>query len=130
MPSPFSDDEQQIRNLIESWMEASRAGNLETLMHLMTDDVIFLTAGNPPMTRSDFQSRSNTMQGKVKIEGTPRINEITINGDLALCWLFLEIAITPQDGASVRRSGNILSAYRRGSDGKWRIWRDANLLTA
>ncbi|HEY5057332.1 MAG TPA: SgcJ/EcaC family oxidoreductase [Terracidiphilus sp.] len=130
MSSPFSQDEQQIRNLIDAWMRASKSGDLETLMGLMADDVLFLTVGNPPMTRNDFESRFRAMQGKVKIEGSPQIQEITIHGDLALCRLFLDLTITPPNGEVIRRSGNILSSYRRGEDGKWRIWRDANLLTA
>ena len=124
-----SHDELQIRDLIHAWMEASKAGDIAAVMNLMTEDVLFLTVGNPPMTRSDFESRSRAMQGKVQIDGKPHIKEITIHGDLALCWLFLDLTMTPQNGEPMRRSGNILSAYRRGEDGKWRIWRDANLLT-
>ena len=125
-----STDEQRIRDLIHSWMEASKAGNVDALMDLMTENVLFLTVGNPPMSRSDFESRFRAMQGKVQIDGVPHIKEITIQGDLALCWLFLDLSITPPNGEPMRRSGNILSVYRRGQDGKWRIWRDANLLTA
>jgi uncharacterized protein (TIGR02246 family) len=123
-------DEQQIRDLIDTWMQASKAGDLATLADLMTDDILFLTVGNPPMTRSDFESRSRAMQGKVSVDGSPQIREITIHGDVALAWIFLDIAITPAGGQTMRRAGDILSAYRRGQDGKWRIWRDANLLTA
>jgi uncharacterized protein (TIGR02246 family) len=126
--SPAQKDEQQIRALIDTWMQASKAGDLETLMGLMTEDVLFLTVGNQPMVRDDFESRFRAMGGKVKIDGSPQIHEITIHGDLALCWLFLDIAITTPSGESMRRSGNILSAYRRCNDGQWRIWRDANLL--
>jgi len=130
MPPSSSHDEQQIRNLIDAWMQASRSGDLETLMGLMADDVLFLTVGNPPMTRGDFESRFRAMQGKVKIDGSPQIKEITIHGDLALCWLFLDLTITPLNGEVMRRSGDILSSYRRGADGRWRIWRDANLLSS
>jgi ketosteroid isomerase-like protein len=39
------------------------------------------------------------------------------------------VQITPQEGgATVRRAGNTLTVFRRGDDGKWRIWRDANML--
>lgn len=49
-------------------------------------------------------------------------------GDVAVCWNYLEITATPAGQESLRRSGNVLSVFRRGSDNQWRIWRDANLL--
>lgn len=125
-------DEQQIRQAIDLWLQASREGDLATVMNLMTEDVVFLTPGNPPMSRADFEARSKAMTGKVSIEGKPEVKEITVVGDIALCWNYLEIAITPLDGSSspVKRTGNILSAFRKGADGQWRIWRDANMLAA
>jgi len=42
-------DEQQIRDVIETWVKASREGDLATVMNLMTEDVVFLTPGNLPM---------------------------------------------------------------------------------
>ena len=128
----MSHDGQQIRQAIDTWLQASREGDLATVMNLMTEDVVFLTPGNPPMSRDEFESRSKAMKGKVSIEGKPEIKEITLLGDTAICWNYLEIAITPLDGSSspVRRSGNVLSVFRRGADGQWRIWRDANMLAA
>jgi len=125
-------DEQQIRQVIDTWLQASRDGDLATVMSLMTEDVVFLTPGNPPMSRGDLESRSKAMTGKVAIEGKPEIKEITVAGDVAICWNHLEITITPLDGSSspVKRAGNVLSVFRKGPDGKWRIWRDANMLGA
>jgi len=41
-----------------------------------------------------------------------------------------EVSFTPIEGGEVRKhAGNVLTAFRRSSDGQWRIWRDANLLT-
>jgi len=122
-------DDQQIRALIETWLKASREGDLDTVMSLMTDDVIFLTPGNPPMRREDFAAGSKSMAGKVQIDGRSEVQEITIAGDKAICWTRLEIVITPQNGgAPVKRSGTTLSVFRRDNDGQWRLWRDANML--
>lgn len=125
-------DEQQIHQALDTWLQASREGDLATVMNLMTEDVVFLTPGNPPMSRGDFESRSKAMAAKVSIEGKPEVKEITVAGDIAICWNYLEITITPLDGSSspMKRAGNILSAFRKGTDGKWRIWRDANMLGA
>jgi ketosteroid isomerase-like protein len=35
-------DEQQIRDLVSSWMAASKAGDVQTVPGLITDDVVFL----------------------------------------------------------------------------------------
>jgi len=34
-------DEQQIRELVSTWMAATKAGNVDTVLRLMTDDVVF-----------------------------------------------------------------------------------------
>ena len=121
--------DQQIRALIDKWLEASRAGDLDTVLALMTDDVLFLTPGNPPMTRDDFAAASRSMAGKIRFDARSEVQEITIIGDTAICVTHLEINVTPlSGGAPVKRAGNTLSVLRRGPDGQWRIWRDANML--
>ena len=122
-------DEQQIRSLIARWMEASRAGDFDARMNLITDDVVFLIPGNPPMRHDDFATASKSMDGKVHIDGHAEVQEITIDGDVATCWTRLEVSVTPLAGGdTVKRAGNTLSIFRRGADGQWRIWRDANML--
>ena len=121
--------EQEIKALITKWLEASRTGDLDTILNLMTEDVVFLTPGNPPMHRQDFIAASKSMSGKVTFEGHSEVQEITVTGDQAICWTRLEITVTPlAGGPSVKRAGNTLSVLRRGPDGQWRIWRDANML--
>jgi uncharacterized protein (TIGR02246 family) len=121
--------EQAIRALITKWLDASRAGDLDTILTMMTDDVIFLTPGNSPMDRQDFIAASKSMAGKITFEGHSHVHEITVTGDQAVCWTHLEITVTPlAGGAPVKRAGNTLSVLRRGSDNQWRIWRDANML--
>ena len=47
-------DEQQIRQLVATWMTATRDGDVETVLSLMADDVVFLVTGQPPMRKADF----------------------------------------------------------------------------
>jgi uncharacterized protein (TIGR02246 family) len=44
----MSEDERAIREVVATWMRASKAGDVETLLDLMTDDVIFMAPGRPP----------------------------------------------------------------------------------
>ena len=122
-------DEQQIR-LIDVWGEAYSSGNLTAQFHLMTPDVVFLTSGRAPMRRDEFAAGFRAMMEIASIKCRSRVQEITVSGDLAICWNLLEVSFTPIEGGQVRKhAGNVLTAFRRGADGQWRIWRDANLLT-
>jgi uncharacterized protein (TIGR02246 family) len=126
----ISSDEQKIRELIDTWCAASADGDLVALTNLMTEDVFFLTAGRPPMQRKQFADNFASAVQSITLAIRSNIQEITISGDLAVCWNLLEVDVTPSEGGdTIKRAGNVLSALRRGADGQWRIWRDANLLT-
>jgi len=43
------DDEQAIRELVATWLRASGAGDTETVLGLMAEDVVFLVPGHPPL---------------------------------------------------------------------------------
>ena len=122
-------DEEQIRTLIDAWGEASEAGDLAAQLNLITPDVAFLTQGRPAMRREEFAAQFRAAIEVVTIQCRSNVQEITITGDLAVCWNLLEVSFTPIEGGETRKhAGNVLTVFRRGSDNQWRIWRDANLL--
>jgi uncharacterized protein (TIGR02246 family) len=122
-------DAQQIRALIDAWCEASAAGDLPAQFNLMTPDVVFLTPGRAPMRRDEFAAGFRAMMEVATIECRSNVQEITVSGDLAICWNLLEVFFTLIEGGETRKhAGNVLTAFRRGTDGQWRIWRDANML--
>lgn len=122
-------DEQRIRELVDAWGKASCEGDLQALLHMVTEDVVFLTPGSMPMRREEFAERYRTMIDQVKLEVRSRPQEIVVTGDVAVFWNLLEVGITPlAGGQTMRRAGNTLTVLRRGDDGDWRIWRDANML--
>jgi uncharacterized protein (TIGR02246 family) len=56
-------DEQEISELVANWMAATKSGDTETVLGLMTDDVIFLIAGRPPMIgKSAFAEAANAQR--------------------------------------------------------------------
>lgn len=128
----MSPDQLQIQQVITTWMKASAENDLDTVLSLMADDVVFLLPGQPPMRgRAAFAAASKSMEGKVRFVGKPDIQEITVSGDYAFCWNYLSLTVTPlPDGEPKHRAGNILSVFRREPDGRWVLFRDANLLTA
>ena|SRR6185295_1629429 len=123
-------DEQQIRELIAKWLRLSAEGDISQILPLMTEDVVFLVAGQTPMRgREEFAASFAGWQGKFRLETDCEIQEIQTSGDLAYSWTRLSVTMTPVDGGPAnRRSGNTLTVLRKNADGAWQIFRDANLL--
>jgi uncharacterized protein (TIGR02246 family) len=125
---PVHPDEQAIRTLIHNWARATAAGDLHELMSLMSDDVVFLTPGQPPMGRDDFANGFIAAIEHMKIEIVSEVQEIEVADGWAWCWNYLEVKVTPlAGGAPNRRNGFTLTIFRR-QDDDWVIARDANLL--
>lgn len=124
----MSPDERAIRELVDAWMKASRTGDTETVLSLMSDDVIFMVPGREPFGKQTFAANSRSMVG-VKLEGSADIRELEVLGDWAYLRNFIEITITPPGGEAVRRSGFTLTILRKEPDGRWVLARDANLVT-
>ena len=124
----MSPDERAIRELVDTWMKASRAGDTETVLSLMSDDVIFMVPGREPFGKQAFAANSRSMDG-VRLEGSADIRELKVLGDWAYLRNFIEITITPAGGTPVRRSGYTLTILRKEPDGRWLLARDANLVT-
>jgi uncharacterized protein (TIGR02246 family) len=122
----MQEDEKAIRNLVETWMAASKAGDIATVLDLMTDDVIFMVPDREPFGRQAFAAASDAMKN-VRIDGKADIRELRVLGDWAYIRNYLEMTITPDGGAPVKRSGWTLTILRN-EDGRWRLARDANLL--
>jgi uncharacterized protein (TIGR02246 family) len=120
-------DERAIRDLVATWMKASEVGDVDTVLKLMADDVIFTVPGREPFGKAAFCAASETMKN-VRLTGTSDIRELKVLGDWAYIRNYIEITITRSDGTAMRRSGYTLSILRKQSDGKWVLWRDANLV--
>lgn len=124
-------DEEQIRALVQTWQSATKAGDIDTVLGLMTDDVVFLVPGRQPMRKAEFAELSRVPPGspRPKFEGTSEIQEVQVSGDMAFIWIKLSVAVMPP-GASqpIVRAGHTLTILRR-VGGKWLLARDANLLS-
>jgi uncharacterized protein (TIGR02246 family) len=124
----MSDDERAIRELVATWMAASRAGDVATVLGLMADDVMFLVPGQEPFGKEAFAAASQSMKG-ARFEGSYDTREIEVLGDRAYLRNYLTVTVTPPGGEPIRRAGYTLSMLRKEAGGKWALARDANLLT-
>src|SRR5262249_1984232 len=123
----MTDDERAIRELVSTWMRASESGDVNTVLSLMADDVIFMVPGREPFGKDVFRAASEPMKS-TRLTGSSDVREINVLGDWAYIRNYIEISITSPEGGTVRRSGYTFSILRKQSDGRWLLWRDANLV--
>lgn len=121
-------DEDSIRKLVETWMSASKAGELATILDLMADDVLFMTPSREPFDKDQFRRDFEAMKD-AKLDGTASIEEMQVSGDWAWIRNRIDLTITPSGGSPVRRSGFALTILRKARDGRWQLFRDANLVS-
>ena len=124
-----TNDESEIRKLVATWMAATKAGDVDAVLDLMTDDAVFLSVGRPPMNKVEFATASREMAkaGGPEFDGRNDIREILVGGDLAYLRGDLTVEVTPPSGAPFVRTGPVLTIFRR-ERGRWRLARDANML--
>lgn len=123
----MTEDERRIRELVDTWMAASQAGDIATVLALMTEDVIFMTPGRPSFGKNEFAADSAGASGHT-ISGRCDVQEIKIFGDHAYIRNYLEIVLTVAGEKPKKMSGFTMGILRREADGRWRLARDANLV--
>ena len=126
----MSDDERAIRNLITTWHRASEEGDVAQVLTLMSEDVIFLTPGQPPIRgRDEFAALQKAAGDRFRLTAQGKLEEVVVRGDWAYCWTHLTVTMTPKTGgAPIRRAGHTLSILRKDAGGNWVLTRDANML--
>jgi uncharacterized protein (TIGR02246 family) len=124
-------DEAQIRELVATWMKATKDGDVAEVLDLMTDDAKFLVAGRPPFGKEEFAAALEPPTPGTpmpRIDGHSEILEVHVEGNLAYIVTQLTVDMAPPGGPTTRRSGNTLTVLRK-QGGRWQLARDANLLT-
>jgi uncharacterized protein (TIGR02246 family) len=126
----MADEAQAIRETVAAWMRASKAGETEKVLQMMAEDVVFLRAGHEPMRgREGFAAASQGNAG-MKVEGEAEVMEVEVRGDRAYSWTKLWVRVTPAGGEGREMRGYTMTVWKKEGEGKWVIWRDANMLAA
>ena len=123
----MTDDESAIRELISTWMAASHAGDVATVLDLMADDVVFMVPGREPFGKEAFAAASQSMKD-IRFEGSYDIREIKVLGDWAYLRNHITVTMTRPGDEPMRHAGYTLSILCKQADGKWALARDANLV--
>jgi uncharacterized protein (TIGR02246 family) len=112
----MTDDEQAIREVVETWVGATRRGDTLTVLSLMTKDVVFMVPGREPFGREAFELAADPRPPRV--DGTNEIVELQVLGDWAFTRNRIDLTFTPPTGEPVRRSGYTLTLFRKEADGR------------
>ncbi|MFT4100804.1 MAG: SgcJ/EcaC family oxidoreductase [Burkholderiaceae bacterium] len=122
-------DEKEIRDLVHAWIAATKSGDSETVLSLMTDDVVFLVPGQEPFGKPAFsKALASQAEAAVAFDGSSEVLELKVLGDWAYMITKLKVTATqPGNEHRIVRSGHTLTILRKDA-GKWKIARDANLL--
>ena len=122
-------DKNAILLIVGRWRAATKAKNIDAILELVDDDVVFLPSTLPPirgkkeverMYRTFFPQYREVKQEEV-------IEEVRIAGDWAFFWGTDELHLVPESGgAEIHMRGKGLGVLKRQADGSWRFWRGIN----
>jgi uncharacterized protein (TIGR02246 family) len=123
-------DEQEIRDLVARWNDATMAGDVETILSLIADDAVFHVGGREPFGKEAFTEGLRRGLEQVRLAVRYEIEELQVIGDFAYLRNHLWVTMTPRGGdVAMKRTGYTLTILRKLADGGWVLSRDANMLT-
>jgi uncharacterized protein (TIGR02246 family) len=123
-------DEQAIRELHSTWVDAVNAGDLVRLLSLMTDDVVFLNPGRAPIGRDGFSANFTTAHQQVRVLCRSELEEVVVIGEVAYTRSRDALSVTPRAGAEATQlAGYRITVYRKQPDVCWLLARDAHTLS-
>ena len=121
-----------ILMLLGKWREARRAKDIDAILELVTDDVVFLPSSLPPTEgKGAVEEMYRTFFPRYReIRHEAIIEEVWVEGDWAFLWGTDELCLMPESGETeTNLKGKGLSILKRQSDGSWRFWRGINNMT-
>jgi len=111
----------------EAYTAAINSNNLDSLLAMCTEDVVFQSPNEPEVAgKAAVRAWSAAYLKAYTIHWDKTVTEFTMAGD----WAFERYAYKEHDipsggGAAVTDTGKGLVIYHHDSDGKWRVARDA-----
>jgi uncharacterized protein (TIGR02246 family) len=123
-------DERAVRTAHTAWIDAVNAGDLERLLTLMTNDVVFLNPGRAPLGRDGFPAGFAAAHRQFEIRCISELEEIVVVGEVAYTLCRDSLSVTPREGGEATElAGHRLTVYRKQPEGAWLLARDAHTLS-
>ena len=124
-------DEQAIREVHSTWIDAVNAGDLARLLSLMADDVVFLNPGRSALGRDGFSANFSAAGEQVRIRCISELEQVVVVGEVAYTRSRDSLSVSPRAGGEeTRLAGDRMTIYRQQPDGRWLLARDAHTLSA
>jgi len=126
----MSPDEQAIREVHSTWIDAVNAGDIDRLLSLMADDVVFLNPGEAPLGRDGFPAKFLGAHKQFRINCSSELEEVVVVGEVAYTRARDSLSVTEiASGDAMQLAGHRLTIYRKQPDGRWLLARDAHTLS-
>ncbi|MFG6485679.1 YybH family protein [Roseateles sp. BYS78W] len=126
----MTSDEQAIRDMHAVWMTAVNAGDLARLLTMMSDDVVLLNPGGPPLGKREFPDKFLAGHEQFQLRCVSEPLEVSVAGDLAYTLCRDALHLVPRAGGeAIDLAGHRLTVYRRAADGRWLLARDSHNLS-
>lgn len=123
-------DERAVREVHDTWIDAVNSGDLDRLLGLMTDDVLFITPWGEPVGRDEFPEGFSAGHEQSHVRCLSELQEVLVAGDIAHTLARDTLSVTPRSGGEpTELAGHRLTIYRRQPDGRWLLARDIHTLT-
>ena len=126
-------DEQAIRELHSTWIDAVNAGDLDRLLSLMADDCLFLNPGRAALGRDEFSAIFLAAHKQARIRCISELEEVVVVGEVAYTRSRDSLSVTPlagpEAGEAKHLAGDRITIYRKQPDGRWLLARDAHTLS-
>ena len=124
-------DEQAIREVHSTWIEAVNAGDLVRLLTMMADDAVFLNPGQAPFGRDGFSPGFSAAHEQARIHCISELEDVVVVGEVAYTLSRDSLSVIPRAGGEAAQlAGHRITVYRKQSDGRWLLARDAHTLSA
>jgi uncharacterized protein (TIGR02246 family) len=124
-------DERAIRAVHSIWIEAVNGGDLDCLLTLITDDVVFLNPGQSPFGRDKFAANFPAAHQQFRIDCSSELEEVVVVGEVAYTRSRDALSVTPRTGGEATQlAGYRITVYRKQPDAHWLLARDAHTLSA
>ncbi len=115
------------RQAHDAYVAAINSNNVDSMLAMLTDDVVFMAPNAPPFIGKD--ALRPWLTGYVEAFDTrwdKPVQEFVVNGDWAWERYSYTSTDTPKAGGDpIVGTGWGLIIYQRGADGVWRVARDA-----
>lgn len=123
-------DEQSIREVHATWIDAVNAGDLARLLSMTADDVAFLIPGEESSDRDAFATKFAAAHQQLRIRCVSELMNVEIVDKVAYTLSRDSLTVSPRGGGEESRlAGDRLTIYRKQPDGGWLLARDANVLS-